>query len=329
METLNFVPIQTLDIEAEKQITFDLYLNLPMNQKVILYRHKGGELKTDRFEKLISRDAHNFCIRKDDLGEFVRYVANRLKLMIEDRGNGHSNPQMMASSARSILSSTFQAGNSAMALALMGNLNEITGVLIESVLENISPGRKKAFRKLLEMSSTGSDFHKHPINVTSLSVMIAFGIGYSTDKILTEVAMGSLLHDIGLARLPEHVAQMAHQPQNLSHADRQQLYRHGEYALDILKEKNIPVSEVLRAIVTQHHEQFNGSGYPLKLRGHLVNEFAQIVRVADDLDYLIRDQITDAQSLRKKVTHLFAHLQGEKVTEPGLGARIRGLFLEI
>ena len=88
------------------------------------------------------------------------------------------------------------------------------------------------------------------------------------------------------------------------------------------------VTEIMKAIITQHHEQFNGSGYPMGLRGYVVNEFAQIVRVADDLDRLIADRIFDAETLRRKVTALFTHLHSDKIIEPGLATRIRHLFLE-
>ena len=199
MDTLQYLPIQSLDIEAEREITFDLFMNLPLNQRVLLYRRKGGKLESDRLGRLVEGNVQNFCIRKEDYNEFVKYVAKRLQALIY-HPNQMASRQMMMSTAKAILSSTFEAKDSAMAKALMGNLSEITALLIESALANISPVRKKSFRKLLDLADKGSDFHKHPVNVTSLSVMIAFGIGYSTEKILTEVAMGALLHDIGLAK---------------------------------------------------------------------------------------------------------------------------------
>lgn len=326
MELQNYVPIQSLDLEAERAITFDLYLNLPLNKKVIRYRKKGGTLESQRLAQLLDGNVTNFWIRKEDYKAFVMYVAKRLQALVE-----HPDPvtqkNMAVVSAKAILTSTFQANDSAMVKALMGNLNEITIVLIDSVLENISPIRKKAFRRLMEFSDKGTDFHKHPVNVSSLAVLISFGIGYSTNKILTEVAMGALLHDIGLARLPARVSASAHDPLALNPADRQLLYDHGQKGLDILDEKSIVVSEIVKSIITQHHEQFNGFGYPAGLRGFDINEFAQIVRVADELDHVVRNHGDSADSLRRQLETLFFQLHEEKIIEPSLANRIRNLFL--
>jgi HD-GYP domain-containing protein (c-di-GMP phosphodiesterase class II) len=327
METTSFLPIQSLDIEAERRITFDLYLNLPLNNRVILYRRKGGALESDRLARLAEGNLQNFWIRKEDYNEFVRYVAGRLKALI-DHPDPAGNRHMMVAAAKAILSSTFQSDDSAMVNALMGNLNEITGVLIESVLENTSPARRKSFSKLMQLSEKGSDFHKHPVNVSSLSVMIAFGIGYSTDRILSELAMGALLHDVGLAKLPSKVATSAHDLLSLTFEERRELYKHGQYAIEILEQKKIPLTEVMRAIIIQHHEQFNGSGYPAGLRGYVINEFAQIVRVADELDHLVRHELDSAETLRRQVTNLFNQLHDEKIIAPELATRIRKLFLD-
>jgi HD-GYP domain-containing protein (c-di-GMP phosphodiesterase class II) len=179
----------------------------------------------------------------------------------------------------------------------------------------------------MEFSEKGTDFHKHPVNVTSLAVLISFGIGYSTNKILTEVAMGALLHDIGLARLPARVSAAAHDPLALNPNDRQLLYDHGQRGLEILDEKGITMSEIVKSIIMQHHEQFNGFGYPAGLRGYDINEFAQIVRVADELDHVVRAHAENAENLRKHLESMFFQLHEEKIIEPALAARIRNLFL--
>ena len=326
MDIQNYVPIQSLDVEAEKQITFDLYLNLPLNQRVILYRRKGGHLESHKLTQLVDGNVTSFWIRKEDYKEFVKYVALRLKHLVEHSNNSQQN-QMAVVAAKAILTSTFKSNDSAMVKALVGNLNEITATLIEAVLENISPLRKQAFKRLFEIAEKGTDFHKHPVNVTSLAVLISFGIGYTTDKILTEVAMGALLHDIGLARLPARVSAQAHDPLMLSREDRELLYNHGRIGLEILEEKNIKVSEIVRSILLQHHEQFNGFGYPNGVRGFDLNEFAQIVRMADELDQLVRSTGETAEILRKQMDQLFFKFESEKLIEPALASRIRNLFL--
>jgi len=322
----DYVPIQSMDLDGERQITFDLFLSLPLNNRVILYRKKGGNLEEGRLSQLMEGNLQNFWIRKEDYNEFVKYVAMRMKSMIE-HPNEMGNRQRMVSAAKSMLGSTIESSDPLMVNAMMSNLNEITCVLVESVLENISPSRKKSFRRLMEMAEKGTDFHKHPVNVTSLAVMVAFGIGYSTEKILSEVAVGALLHDIGISRLPAKISSSAHEPLSLEPEERQLLYKHGEFGIHILAEKNIVISEIVRSIICQHHEKFSGTGYPLALRGYVINEFAQIVHVADELDHLFRHRPSNAETLCKHVEQLFDRMILEKEIEPSLADRIRALFV--
>lgn len=326
MSIENFLPVQTLDIEAENQVSFDLYLNLPLNGRVILYKRKGGQLEGERLSSLTGSNLTHFWVRREEYHEFVRYMALRFKKLL-DVPEGRKEKSMMATAAQAILSSTVNAQDSAVMKMFMNNLNEISNHLIGSVLGDISSVRKQAYLKFIQIAERGSDFHKHPINVSSLSVLIALGVGYSTSKILSEVAIGGLLHDIGLAKLPSRIATHEHEPDMLSDSERADLYRHGELGLEILNERKIQISEIAQAIITQHHEKFSGFGYPARRRGYVINEFAQIVQVADELDYVIRYCEGRAESLRSQVSFLFSELESEKAIEPSLLARIRPLFI--
>ena len=76
-------------------------------------------------------------------------------------------------------------------------------------------------------------------------------------------------------------------------------------------------------IILQHHEEFNGNGYPKSLRGYHVNELSQILRVADDIDMLFADFYSSPGNLKLRVMELFNHMASQKVISPGLLMRIR------
>jgi HD-GYP domain-containing protein (c-di-GMP phosphodiesterase class II) len=321
-----FLPIQSLDIEAETKITFDLYVNLPLNQKYILYRKKGGTLASSKLEMLSSNNLTNFFIQKEDYQEFVKYVALRIKSLVGSEP-GADTKKVMLNTARAVLSSTFSENNPAVTNALISNLNDITVVIIDSILDTSSTYNKKTFQKFSALAQKGSDFQKHPVNVTSLMVLLTFGIGYNNDKILSDVAMAGLLHDIGLSKLPPRVISRSHNPSLLNQYDRHGLYRHPEYAIQILKEKKVKVSPLLETLILQHHEEFSGFGYPKGLRGYNVNELAQVLRVADELDQLIAQGYSSNGNLKIRVTELLDHFHREKIVQPELCQRIRAILL--
>lgn len=321
-----FIPIQRLDIEAQTQITFDLYVNLPLNQKCILYRRKGGLVESEKLVSFSENNVRNFFIQKEDYQEFVKYVASRIKMLIGGT-DSEENRRLMTSAAKSILASTISEDNPAVTNALMANLNDITQNIIESILETSSIYNKRTFQRFAELAQSGTHFHKHPINVCSLTVLISVGIGYSNEKILSDIAMASLLHDVGLSRLPQNVILKAHHPDDLSVQQRMQLYEHPRYAIEILKERKVQISPLAELVIAQHHEEFNGFGYPRGIRGYNVNEFAQILRVADELEMIIQGGFATNGELKRRVAELLDSLHRDKVIEPSLAFRIRNILV--
>lgn len=321
----NFVPIQSLDIEAEAQITFNLYVNLPLNKKYILYRRAGGQVETQRLERLTEGNVTNFFIEKKDYNEFVRYVAKRLCALVGP--NEGPNRKAMETAAKAILSSTLEQNDPSIAAAMMANLKDITGMIIENSLESVDVRTKKLYHRLALLADKGTDFQKHPVNAASLAVLITFGIGYSREQILMDVAMAALLHDLGLSRVPPKVAASAHDPLALAIQEREWIYKHPRLSVDILEEKRIPVSELSKTLILQHHEEFNGSGYPNGLRGFAINELSQILRIADEIDQLFVDLSAPSSPLKIRVVELLRRFSEQKVTEPVLLSRIRKVLI--
>lgn len=321
----DFIPIQNLDLEGDSEVTFDLYVALHKNQRVILYRRQGEVIENDRLEKLsLGTEVATLFVKRQDYLKFVNYVADRMARLLQVSDPSQS--QWLAGGvARGMLSGTFAFEDPAMTRALMNNLNEISSLLIERVLGEVSSKGRKAYRSLLNLASHGTDFQKHPINVASLSVVMCFGTGMASKKSLADVSMAALLHDLGLAKLPPHVAAKAHEPHpDLPMDEKIRLNRHIQYTMDIIEEKKIQISPLTKLMIEQHHEYFNGQGIPNHLRGAEVNTFAQILHMADDIDHAIfGERSTNPTS---DLYHLFENWSREKAFDPLLIQRIRPLF---
>jgi HD-GYP domain-containing protein (c-di-GMP phosphodiesterase class II) len=321
----DFLPIQSLDIEAEKTISFNLYVNLPLNQRYVLYRRAGAVIENERLAKLAGQNVSQFFIEKKDYRQFISYVAQRLQELVGSSLTVE-NKRFMLAAARAVLSSTINQTDPAIAQVLMENLNEITVTLIEGMLDHSHPQRK-LFSRFAALAEKGTDYQKHPVNVASLAVLLTFGIGYSSERTLTDMAIAGLLHDIGLSKLPPKVIAGAHYPLDLDVTDRALVYKHPAITVRMLEERQIPISNLAKTVILQHHEQYNGSGYPNGLRGFGINELAQILRVADDLDLLISHFQNRAGSLKLQVMEHFDYLSEQKVIEPMLLGRIRHVLI--
>lgn len=125
----------------------------------------------------------------------------------------------------------------------------------------------------------------HSVNVAVLSSMLGVLCNF-TKKYLTDLTLGALLHDIGKTKVPLHIL---NKPRALTQEEKEIIQRHPEYGYRILARANLG-SSVPMQIARQHHEKYDGSGYPQQLSGAKIHKFARIVAIADVYDALTADR---------------------------------------
>jgi len=114
----------------------------------------------------------------------------------------------------------------------------------------------------------------HALRVASLAADTAWRLGLSHDDIET-VVEGSLLHDLGKARVPRSILD---QCRPLTRAEYVTVMQHPIWGAELVKGH---VSERALLAIRHHHERFDGKGYPSKLVGHGIPIEARIVGIAD------------------------------------------------
>lgn len=107
----------------------------------------------------------------------------------------------------------------------------------------------------------------HSITVCILASLIADRMQYNFDK-MWDLAVGAILHDIGRENSQE------------------ELPEHTQKGFDILR-KCQGLSLHSSIVAYQHHENFDGSGYPRGLKGDQISEFSRIVSIADFYDTML------------------------------------------
>lgn len=124
--------------------------------------------------------------------------------------------------------------------------------------------------------------YEHAMNVAFYAGVIGLAFGYSSSDLL-ELTIGALLFDLGMAEMPRDLLTST---RRLSAADRTLLESHARIGFDLLiGMRDIPTRSARCAL--QHHERFDGSGYPYRLSGQEIDPFAQIVAIADTYDALV------------------------------------------
>ncbi|CAM4021445.1 HD-GYP domain-containing protein [Paenibacillus alkaliterrae] len=133
---------------------------------------------------------------------------------------------------------------------------------------------------------------QHSFNVAVLAGIMGIAKGFNRNQ-LEELGIGALLFDIGMTKIS---------PKLLSHTggftkeEQMIVQSHAKEGFDILR-KYHDISIVSAHCALQHHERFNGSGYPRGLKGDDIHMYAQIVGIADTFDAL-----TSPRPHRKRYT---------------------------
>lgn len=155
---------------------------------------------------------------------------------------------------------------------------------IESILE-----KSRNPLHLLEMMQCMRGYddltYAHSINVALICNVIGTWMNLSHDDIETLMIAG-MLHDIGKLRIPPEIIQ---KPSKLTDNEYAIIKKHPEYGYEILSTKNL--NSKIKLATLQHHERYDGKGYPNGLKGNEIDLFSGIVAIADVYDAMTADRV--------------------------------------
>jgi len=125
----------------------------------------------------------------------------------------------------------------------------------------------------------------HSIRVSDICEAIATNMKFDKDDI-NQIRIAGLMHDIGKMGIDEKIL---NKPQKLNQEEWKEIRRHPEIGFRILSSAN-EFSEIA-VYVLQHHERWDGKGYPKGLKGEEISLQARIIAVADAYDAMTSDRI--------------------------------------
>jgi len=147
------------------------------------------------------------------------------------------------------------------------------------------------YLSLLDLKNFDGYTYAHSVNVSILSVAFAHQLRFSEEK-LHYISEGSLLHDVGKAKIP---LEIINKPGKLTDDEMLVMQQHPLYGLEIL-EKEYKLHPIVREIVLHHHEDYDCGGYPHKLGGKQMKRFASIAAVCD-----FYDAVTSKRSYKSEI----------------------------
>ncbi|MCL6477124.1 MAG: HD-GYP domain-containing protein [Peptococcaceae bacterium] len=174
----------------------------------------------------------------------------------------------------------------------IGGVVKKAAILSREISANISEivdqllANRQVMVNLVDIRTYDEYTFNHSVNVCVLSVLTGIALGYGRDK-LSVLAMGALLHDVGKIQVSRELLE---KPGGLSPEEYESVKKHSQYGFEIIKSSFI-TDIVAASVALQHHERFDGQGYPNGLKGKQIHEFSRIAGIADTYDAITSDRV--------------------------------------
>lgn len=150
---------------------------------------------------------------------------------------------------------------------------ELVQQMLGSLLAN-----KNIVIHLMSDQAGGEEVYHHSLNVAVLAMLLAKELSRSAEEIQL-LGVGCLFHDIGKIEIPDWLVRKTG---GLTRAEQNLMQQHCEYGEAIAHKVGLPDKAI--DIIIQHHECFDGSGYPKRLKGESISQLARIVAIVNTYD---------------------------------------------
>ncbi|MGK5086678.1 HD domain-containing phosphohydrolase, partial [Bdellovibrionota bacterium FG-2] len=283
---------------AEEGLPCPLFQYSSKLRQIILWKSKGSAIDGELLDLLQDRGVHRFWIRKSDQESFAQSQASDsfdsalpgapvrpltesgdkiVTLLLADGVELRYKKGGAASEARKVVEELTRPNSVAEQKPETAKAREV----VQDVLHGLNCDGGALASEIWKIAELEPELG-HGVNVATYTVLFALAFGKIESSLLSDLAMAGLLHDVGISQIPYETASLPWM--ELDPENRGVFVQHVNHSLSLIRRLDPRISERVQRFVLQHHEKFDGTGYPQKLKGFKFESVAQILGMADLLD---------------------------------------------
>jgi len=291
-----FVPVDLRDFAESSTALLDLYQCV--EGRFVLYRQAGTPFTWDARQRLIENGVTTLYLLVTDSGKGSgKLTLPEVLALPETQLGASAKSHLLYGSIMSTIRRVLAAPESPEGLLAA---REVVGTMVAELISNPT-----AFDCMVRIMRHDFSVYTHSVNVCVYAAALGDAFGLEREG-LFELCLGAMLHDVGKTKIPQEILD---KPGPLTEEEWTIVRRHPEWGLQLLAPAARGNSAVA-AVVLQHHERLDGSGYPRGLQRLEVQLPARIVAVAD-----VYEALTGQRPYRKTSTPT----QAVKIIAEGLG----------
>ena len=155
--------------------------------------------------------------------------------------------------------------------------------------------------------SRSKETGNHVKRVAEYSQLLALAYGMDEDE-AELLKQASPMHDIGKIAIPDAILK---KPGRFDANEREIMNTHSELGYNMIKNSERPLLKAAAIVAYEHHEKWNGEGYPQGLKGEEIHIYGRITAIADVFDALGSDRVYKKAWNDEKIFKLFKEERGE------------------
>ncbi|MBI5307489.1 MAG: GAF domain-containing protein [Planctomycetes bacterium] len=271
-ENVRYLPVTLRSIKIGAFTGCDLYLQTTGdNETRYLLYCKGSKLFEDeRKELFVKKNISKIYVAKNGKAQYLRYIATSLEHVLRDEITAlHEKAKVTYDVAVNIMTDMSKDTDIP---TFIERSRDWTVLTLDLILKDQEA--RTYFMKLLNYDD---NVLKYPVNVAILGLLFGYYMAIPANDLMS-LGIGLLLQDIGKTALDSYWVNSAGR---LTKEEMEQMRKHPDMGFIILsKSGSLPMEACL--IAKQHHEQFNGNGYPEGLKGVDIHCYSRIARIVSE-----------------------------------------------
>ena len=287
----NFTQVRIDDFYSAKAVLFDVFIKLKAN-KYIKILHSGDTFSKERIDKYRNeKNVEHLYFHNSDRRKFIQYH-NQLasKLIANKNMPSEVKVKMVRNVADKYVQEAYTQG-------MKPQVVEQGKEVCENIY-NLVQTDTSLFKVLKSYEEFDPTAFTHAFLVTLFSTAIIKQFDWQSKTTIEATALACLFHDIGKMKLPKELLEK--RPLEMDDDEYALYMTHPQIGVEIIEENRM-INNSVKQIILQHHEYFDGTGFPYKKKGSSILTLANIVCLANDFVHTMTDGEIDPPTALKKI----------------------------
>ncbi|HLE12922.1 MAG: hypothetical protein A2504_13175 [Bdellovibrionales bacterium RIFOXYD12_FULL_39_22] len=285
----NFISIKIDEFYSSKAVLFDIFIKLNSGRYVKIL-HAGDTFSKERLDKYkVEKKVEFLFFHKSDRRkylQFTNYITNKIVKNVSISGT--HKVDMLKTVSEKFSQEVLEAG-------LKPQVVQQGKEICTNVYHFIEK-QDDLYKLLRNFHEADPSSFTHAFSVTLFASSIIKQFEWQSRATIENTALACMFHDIGKSKLPPEL--LNKRPADFSDQERALYQQHPQLGAELV-EGHILINHAVKQIILQHHEYYNGTGFPGALKNSRILTLANIVALANDFVHIVIDKkVTPVEALK-------------------------------